>query len=95
MATSNQHIFGIDGRPILCVPESEMDLLLLRYADESTHLVPGSGHTPGFSVWFSPDAVRSVIPGYVIRLGFEGYRYVNALSGTVSFLGLEDSKRFN
>src|ERR1700674_5951363 len=81
-----QHIFGVNGKPILCVPESDMDTWVLRYAEESTHLEPGSGHTPGFPFWFSAQMMKSTIPGYVIVPGFESHHYVNALSGSVGFL---------
>jgi hypothetical protein len=89
-----QHIFGINGKPVLCVPESDMDPLVLSYADESTHLVVGSGHTPGFSFVFRPELMRSIIAGYVIVRGFEDHPYVNALSGTVGFLGQDERERF-
>ena len=59
----------------------------------STHLVTGSGHTPGFSFVFRPEVMRSIIAGYVIVPGFEGHPYVNALSGTVGFLGQDDRGR--
>jgi hypothetical protein len=92
---SDQHIFGVDGKPILCVPESEMDPLVLRYNDESTHLTPGSGHTPGFGFLFSPETMRAAIPGYVIRPDFSRHPYVNSLSGSDTFLSDEDSRRLN
>ncbi len=90
---SNWHVFGTDGRRILCVPQSDMDPALLRYADESTHLIIGSGHTPGFSFWFPPDLTQSHIDNYSVIPGFTGYPYVNALSGTVGFLGKDDEAR--
>lgn len=92
-AASARHVFGIDGKPILCVPESDMDPLLLRYADESTHLRIGSGHTPGFSFLFRPELIKSLIAEYVIIPGFEGHPYANALSGTIGFLGPDDEAR--
>lgn len=90
---TDRHVFGIDGRSILCVPESDMDPLLLRYADESTHLQIGSGHTPGFSFLFRPELMKSLIPEYAVIPGFEGHPYVNALSGTIGFLGPDDEMR--
>ncbi|HLI12587.1 MAG TPA: hypothetical protein VKY65_13400 [Alphaproteobacteria bacterium] len=90
---SDQHVFGIDGKSILCVPDADLDPLLKTYADESTHLQPGSGHTPGFGFLFRPETMKSVIPGYVVVQGFEGHPYANALSGTVGFLDPNDRAR--
>lgn len=50
---TRQHVFGIDGRPVLCVPESDLNPDLLAFNDESTQLKPGNGHTPGFGGFFS------------------------------------------
>jgi hypothetical protein len=86
----SQHVFGVNGKPILCVPESDMDPLLLSYADESTHLQAGSGHRPGFGVLFGAEIMKSIIPGYVVIPGFDGHDYANALSASVSFLGQGD-----
>jgi len=94
LAGGYQHVFGINGKPVLCVPDSDMDPLLVRYADESTNLNPGSGHTPGFSFLFSSKFMRSIISGYSIVPGFEEHPYVNNLSGTVGFLGQDDRARF-
>jgi hypothetical protein len=95
MLIADQHIFGVNGKPILCVPESDMDTWVLRFAEESTHLNPGSGHTPGFPFWFPAEMMASTIPGYAIVPGFEPHHYVNALSGSVGFLGKDDKARFN
>jgi hypothetical protein len=89
-----QHVFGINGKPVLCVPESDMDPTLLPYADESTDLHAGSGHTPGFAFLFSWRFMRSIISGYSIVPGFQRHPYVNNLSGTVGFLGEDDRARF-
>src|ERR1700692_182985 len=89
LATAN-HVFGINGRPLLCVPGSDLDPLLLPYADESTNLRPGSGHSPGFGFLFSPKVVRLTIQSYVVIPGFENHPYVNPLSGTIGFLGPDD-----
>jgi hypothetical protein len=88
-----QHVFGIGGKPVLCVPESDMDPAVLRFADESTDLHVGSGHTPGFSFLFSSRFMRSVIDGYSSVPGFDALPYVNNLSGTVHFLGQDDRAR--
>jgi hypothetical protein len=88
------HIFGVNGRPILCVPESDMDRSLLRYADESTDLHVGSGRTPGFAFLFTSKTMRSIIGGYHLTPGFEGHPYVNQLSGSIGFLGQDDQTRF-
>lgn len=92
-AVSGQHVFGIDGKPILCVPESDLDPLLLRYADESIHLRIGSGHTPGFSFLFRPELMKSLVAEYVVIPGLEGHLYANALSGTIGFIGPDDGAR--
>jgi hypothetical protein len=88
-----QHVFGINGKPVLCVPNSDMDPWVLRYADESTDIDVEPGHTPGFGFLFSSRFMRSIISRYSIVQGFEGLRYVNTLSGTVGFLGQEDRAR--
>lgn len=93
LLVDGQHAFGVGGKRILCVPEADMDPLLKAYADESTHLQPGFGHTPGFGFMFRPETMKSTIPSYVVVQGFEGHPYANALSGTVGFLDKNDRAR--
>lgn len=90
----HRHIFGVNGKLILCVPESDMDRALLRYADESTDLHVGSGHTPGFAFLFTSELMRSIVGGYHLLPGFGGHPYVNELSGSIGFLGQDDRRRF-
>ena len=94
MFARGEHIFGVGGKPVLCVKDADMDPLAKSYADESTHLKPGSGHTPGFPFLFGPDTMKSIIPEYVVVPGFEGHPYVNTLSGGIGFLGQDDRGRF-
>lgn len=94
LAGGHQHVFGINGNPVLCVPDSDMDPALVRYADESTDLHPGPGRIPSFSFLFSSRFMQSIISGYSIVPGFREHAYVNTLSGTVGFLGWDDRLRF-
>ena len=58
VALTGMHVFGIGGKPILCVPESDLNPDLMGFNDESTHLEPGNGHTPGFAAFFSLAEMR-------------------------------------
>jgi len=88
-----QHRFGVDGKALLCVPDSEMDPLLKSYADEATHLQLDSGRTPGFAFLFRSEVMKSAIPRYVTKAEFDDHPYTNALSGTVGFLNQNDRVR--
>lgn len=94
ISVSDQHVFGIGGKAILCVPEAEMDSLTLRYADKSTDLHPGAGRIPGFGFLFDAAFMGSHFEGYNIKREFQRHPYVNALSGSVSFVGAEDQHRW-
>jgi hypothetical protein len=89
-----QHFFGMNGNPILCVPEADLEMATLRYADESVYLRPGSGHAPGFGFAFSPETMKSTIPEYVAVGGFPGFASVNHLSGSVGFTAQDDRMRW-
>lgn len=92
-AQSDLHVFGVGGKPILCVPTTELDPLLLQYADSGVDNRPGSGRVPGFAFWFSPESIRAFSPRYVVVMALDGHPYANALLGTVGFLGEDDRKR--
>src|SRR5665811_1797178 len=52
LVKGDQHTFGVDGKSVLCIPKSDLDPVLLPFADESIDLHVGSGHTPGFAFLF-------------------------------------------
>jgi hypothetical protein len=90
----SQHNFGLDGKALLCVPDSDMDPLLKSYANESIHLQIGSGHTPGFSFLFRLEIIKPIISRYLVVPGFDDHPYANAFAGTVGFLDPSDQARF-
>lgn len=95
VALTGQHLFGIDGKPILCIPESDLNPALLTYNDESTHLMPGNGHTPGFSTLFSIAEMRRHFGSeYYSNPAFGVDPALTGLSATVSFLGNDDKRRY-
>ncbi len=91
---AGEHLFGTNGRPVLCIPTADLDPSLISYADELLYLRPGSGHTPGFSFSLSPAFMKAHIDGFVVLSSVGGSPYVNAFTGTVSFLGKDDRIRF-
>lgn len=94
LASGDMHVFGVGGKPVLCVPQGDTDSALLPYADESINLQPGAGRTPGFAFLFGPAVAQSALKGWYIKPGFSKHPYANTLSGTVSFLGRDDRERF-
>jgi len=91
---SHIHQFGLGGRPVLCVPERDLDSHLLRYNDESLHLVVGHGRTPGFGFLLDPQSITKLAAKFRENPRFRTHPYANKLAGTVSFVSTEDSRRF-
>ena len=87
------HKFGVNDRAVLCVPESDMDPVLLNQNDESTDLHVGSGRTPGFGFLFGQEKMEADFQNFHIVPKFEGHPYVNALSGSIGFVGPDDQNR--
>ena len=88
------HKFGIGDHARLCVPESDMDLRLLEYNNESTNLKPLPGWTPGFGFLFDGFRMQKYFPTYYVTPGFPGHPYANNLSGTLGFLDAPDRSKY-
>lgn len=88
------HLFGMDGSPVLCVPEGALNPALMPFNDESTHLQPGGGHTPGFGVFFSLNEMRRRFGmAYHSDPAFGDNPALTGLSATISFVSAEDQLR--
>lgn len=93
-ALASLHMFGIGGRPILCVPDADLNPALLPFNDESTHLRPGNGHTPGFAAFFSLSEMRNRLgSAYFSNPTFDDNPAMSGLSATISFVSVDDQRR--
>jgi hypothetical protein len=75
------------------VPAVDLDPTLEPYNDESTHLVVGSGHTPGFGTNFDAVWVKGRIEGYEVKSETEIPRRFSDLYVSIHFLGSNDRQR--
>jgi len=78
---------------VLCVPEADLDPLLLAYNEDSKNLVVGSGHTPGFGARFGAERMRSYLETYRIKAESDAPSRYNDLYVSVGFLGADDQNR--
>ncbi len=93
--STGKHEFGLDGKAALCVPQGDLDPVLIPYNDETTDLAVGSGRTPGFGFLFSADEVVKHLKSGSFRTfpEFAEHPYVNRLSGSIGFISAPDAHR--
>ena len=73
-----QHSFSLNGGPVLCVPESELDVEGVPYARNASDLSSG-----GVPFAFSAGDMRGHIPAYAVDPDLETYRPASAFRGSV------------
>ncbi len=91
---NDQHVFGVGGKAILCVPERDMDSRVLSYAEETTNLEIGRGHAPGFAFLFDPAEMRDRFPNYYVNRDKAHPAHIDMLHGSLGFTSLEDRRRW-
>ena len=72
------HSFSLNGGPVLCVPESELDVEGVSYARNASDLASG-----GVTFAFSAADMRRQIPDYAVDPELEAYRPASAFHGSV------------